>query len=186
MLDIIHECAKALELKFNIPNLIKNYSEIVEAQLLENQMPKLTTKEREKISLKDANSLVISEIGTRLFSGNFHDKNISPLVYELTKHNKFILKNIVNKSSVKIVDIGFMASGIILKDQAKMYKLNSKLESNFYQKILKSKLDFIQIKFSLPQIYLTLLHKGHIKEVQEGPLNKEVKNLIVKKQIDNL
>ncbi len=163
---LINTIASEIEIMFGVKNILRKKWATIHSQTLQTEMPHLIPKHREEEVLKSCNNFVLKNPGMKTIQGTIHSYR-SPQVYDLSQQNVLIIKDRINYSTINVAEVSLFANGEILKDQLEMYSLNTELDLEFYKEMIKeTKVHQIEIKIHKSKLYMALLGKGHIEEVQ--------------------
>ena len=126
------------------------------------------------------------ESGKVLLSGNVHSKR-SSLIYNNNYYNEIHLLDEIDGNSINVASIAFKLWGDSLVNQLSKNSAKNIHENKLLQRICENKkYESIEIRINLFKLYMVLLKKGHIAEVQPNVLSKEVKNLKSRNMIETL
>ncbi|CAM9099890.1 hypothetical protein MYMA111404_00600 [Mycoplasma marinum] len=182
--NIIEKIAIKLKKIFDIENIIPKYLPTIETQLLENEMPKLSPEQKEQEILSEYSGFILNKPGVRTLRGKVQRPK-PPQIYDLNKQNTIIINDRVNYLPLHVADISFYASGITLSDQMNMFSLKEHMNSSFYKELIESpQPQIIEIKIHKSQLYMALLGKGHIGEVQANVESLKVRKNAAKDKIN--
>lgn len=182
--DLIKTLAHDIEMKYDIEDIYPKSINFVTTQMLENEMPNLTFKEREVSFIIDEEAYVLSQAGTKLHSGKIHTF-IPPQLYDLKKFNQLVLKDRVNTDDIKVASIAILADGIQLSDQLSQYGYNHIKTKQFYSELMNKKgSKTIEIKINLTRLAMALMAKGHIAETQAGVISEESNIIKTRHKLD--
>ena len=172
--NIVFNIAEELSKKYKITNIFPKKIEFIESQLLENEFPNLSFFNREAEVAEQHKAFVLMQPGKKLFSGSIHAKRSSS-TYDNDNYNEIHLYDENDGTSLNVISIAY-------KIQHKSNKETSITDEDKNN----NDGDNIEIKINLFKLYLVLLKKGHIAEVQPNVISKEVKQLKNKHMIDYL
>ena len=184
--EIIFNMAEEVQNKYKINNIFPKDIQFIESQLLENEFPNLSFESRESEISKDLKSFILMESGKVLLSGNVHSKR-STLTYDNNYYNEIHLLDEVDGNSINVASIAFKLWGDSLVKQLAKSSTKDIHENLLLKEICENKkYESIEIRINLFKLYMVILKKGHIAEVQPNVLSKEVKNLKSKNMIEAL
>ncbi|CAM9108719.1 hypothetical protein [Mycoplasma todarodis] len=172
-----------LEELFKVKSKTPKYWPTIETQLLENEMPRLNAGQKEKEILSEYSGFILNQPGIKTLQGKVHRQK-PPQVYDLYYQNTIIMNDRVNFLPIHVADVSIYANGVTLSDQLNMFALEEHLESSFYKSIIDGEhKEAIEIKFHKSQLYMALLGKGHIGEVQANVETLKVRKSALKDKI---
>lgn len=138
----------------------------ITSQELEDLYPKLTPQEREDKIVKEKEAVFIIGIGDKLKSGIPHDLR-SPDYDDWKLDGDLLLYDKILEKPIEISSMGIRVDEKSLVSQLKKSKQLEKIKLPYHQKILKQELPYtIGGGIGMSRIYLLLLEKTHIAEVQ--------------------
>ncbi len=180
---LINEIGSTLEEEYKIKSKTPNYWPTIETQLLENEMPRLSAQQKEKEILGEYSGFILNQPGKKTLQGKVHRQK-PPQVYDLYFQNTIIINDRVNYLPIHAVDVSFYANGTTLSDQLNMFALEEYAEGTFYKSIIEGEhKEVIEIKFHKSQLYMALLGKGHIGEVQANVESLKVRKSALKDKV---
>ncbi|MCP4336675.1 MAG: hypothetical protein GY679_02370 [Mycoplasma sp.] len=182
--QLLISISKELEEKYGIENMMNSIWNNIDSQLLQNEMPDLKPSQREEFILKDYNYFILKNPGKKTIQGTIHSYR-PPQVYDLSEQECFILKDRVNFLPINVAEISKFASGTTLKDQLKIFSLSNELSFKFYKDLIEQKdKDMIEIKINKSELYMALLFKGSISEVQANSSSLKERSQFKKEKIE--
>jgi asparagine synthetase A len=181
---LIHEISNELSEKYQIENIYPKNIEFVEAQLLENEFSNLSSYDKEAEIAQELNAFILMQPGKQLLSGITHAKR-NNLTYDNNNYNEIHLLDENDGTSINVASIAYKLYGNNLEKNVKQ-KTDIRVEENkILNEFIKNKtIETIEIKINLFKLYLILLKKGHIAEVQPKVLSKVVVQLKNKHMIE--
>ncbi len=180
---LFEKISKLIEEEFNVKSITPKYWPTIESQLLENEMPRLNAQQKEKEILSENSGFILNQPGIKTLQGKVHRQK-PPQIYDLYYQNTIIMNDRVNFLPIHVADISIYANGITLSDQMNMFALEEYLDSSFYKSIIDGEhKEAIEIKFHKSQLYMALLGKGHIGEVQANVESLKVRKSALKDKI---
>ncbi len=182
--SVLYSIAEQLKKKYQIENIINTSWPIISSQTLQTEMPNLTTVQKEEEILKEENNFVLENPGIKTIQGVIHSYR-PPQVFNLNNQNTIILKDRINFLPVHVAEVSLYAKGVVLSDQMKMFRLQDEISLPFYKDISDEKtLNQIEIKICKSKLYMALLGKGHISEVQPNAFSLEKTKIVRKDKIE--
>ena len=175
--SIIFNIAQQLNNKYKISNIFPKKIEFIESQLLENEFPNLSFYNREAEVAEEHKAFVLMQPGKKLFSGAIHAKR-STITYDNDHYNEIHLYDENDGTSLNVISIAYKKPYI--------NKSKTSMSNDDKPKTKNNKGDNIEIKINLFKLYLVLLKKGHIAEVQPNVISKEAIHLHNKHMIEKL
>lgn len=155
---------KEFQLKSRLPKEIK----FISSQELEDLYPDLTFREREDKITEKYGAIFLIGIGHALKSGKPHDLRAAD--YDDWKLNgDIIVWDPIRKKSLELSSMGIRVDKESLLKQLKIMKLEDRKELEFHQGIIEDKIPLsIGGGIGQSRLYMFLLHKAHIGEVQSS------------------
>ena len=183
---MIFDIANNLQKDFKIKNIFPKNIEFIESQLLENEFPNLNFESRESEVVRDLKAFVLMEPGKRMLSGQIHSKR-SNIIYYNNYYNEIHLLDEIDGHSINVASISFKLWGDPLARRIEKSYIKN-INSNLLIKDLcnNKENESIEIRINLFKLYMVILKKGHIAEVQPNVLSKEVKPLQIRNMIEVL
>lgn len=148
----------------------------ISSQQLENELPNMSFRERERETVIEEEAYVLVNAGKTLHSGKVHTF-ITPELYDLNNFYQIVLKDRVNSDTIKVASIALLSSGQQLADQLSLYDMSNLKSTQFYKDLIGNENKIVEIRFNLPRLAMAVLAKGHIAEVQAGIISDESNTL---------
>jgi aspartate--ammonia ligase len=167
--DVILNIEKAVNKQYPVlENKLPEKIVIIDSQMLEDQYPKLTTRQRERVIVKQHKAVFIHRIGSLLKSGQPHDGR-SPDYDDWKLNGDIIFYDSVNDQALEISSMGIRVDNHSLLNQLKEKDALDRLSYPYHQAIINSKLP-LTIGGGIGQSRLCqfFLEKKHIGEVQSS------------------
>ena len=182
--DLVKTLASDITKKYNIKDIYPEHVSFVTSQMLENEMPNMSFKEREVSFVIDEEAYILQQAGVKLHSGKIHSY-IPPQIYDLKRFNQIILKDRINTDNIKVGSVSIIADGVQLSDQLSQYSLTSLKAQKFYSELLnKEDNKIIEVKINISRLAMALLAKGHIAETQSGVISDESNIIRMRYKLD--
>lgn len=182
--DLIKTLSSDIASKYQIKDIYPEQINFVTTQMLENEMPNMSFKEREVSFVIDEEAYVLQHAGVKLHSGKIHTY-IPPQIYDLKRFNQIVLKDRVNTDDIKVASVSVIADGVQLSDQLSQYNLNSIKSQKFYSELMdKNDFKIIEVKINISRLAMALLAKGHIAETQSGVISDESNIIKMRYKLD--
>ncbi|TCG11510.1 hypothetical protein [Mycoplasma todarodis] len=180
---LINKIGQIIEEEYQVKKKTPNYWPTIETQLLENEMPRLDAQQKEKEILGEYSGFILNQPGKKTLQGKVHRQK-PPQVYDLYYQNTIIINDRVNYLPIHVADISFYANKTTLSDQLNMFTLEEYTDSPFYKSIIDGEhKEAIEIKIHKSQLYMALLGKGHIGEVQANVESLKVRKSALKDKV---
>ncbi len=166
----------------------------VHAQELEDRYPELTPEEREREICKKHGAVFIQGIGHPLKSGEPHDIRAADYDdwYTMTEEGRglngdIIVWDDIQEKALEISSMGIRVDPEALEKQMEMLGQSHRKDMKFHRGILEGELPHsIGGGIGRSRLYLYLLHKAHIGEVQPSVWPEEVKQSLESEGINLL
>ena len=181
--DCIWAIANDIQQKFGVENIYPESADFTTSQLLENEMPHITPKEREISLCIDEEAFILTGAGRKMHSGKTHTF-IPPQLYDLNNFHQLIFNDRINTNPIKVASVSILSNGIQLSDQLSQYGMNQLKSWEFYDNLIKQEEKILEIKINIPRIAMALLAKGHIAEVQAGVISEESNIIRLRHKLD--
>ena len=170
--SLIEEMETEFAQKFNLKKVLPENASFISAQMLENEYPTISFKEREENISDELIAFVLENPSLKLFSGHVHTY-IPPEIYSLNHFNQIVIQDSVNTSVFKVASVSKIATGQVLSDQIAFSGKDELKETEFYNKQIKNDYNLIEVKINIGRVAMALLKKGHISEVQPENISDE-------------
>ena len=140
----------------------------ITSQELEDKYPDKTPKEREELITKEKKAVFIIGIGDKLKSGIVHDLR-SPDYDDWVLDGDLLIWDKTIAKALEISSMGIRVDEKSLLSQLEKSGSMHKLDLPYHQKILKHELPFtIGGGIGQSRVYMLLLEKSHIAEIQQS------------------
>jgi len=140
----------------------------ITSQELEDKYPDKTPKEREELITKEKKAVFIIGIGDKLKSGIVHDLR-SPDYDDWVLDGDLLIWDKTIAKALEISSMGIRVDEKSLLSQLEKSGSMHKLDLPYHQKILKQELPFtIGGGIGQSRVYMLLLEKSHIAEIQQS------------------
>ncbi len=180
---LLEQISINLEEEFKIKPKTPKYWPTIESQLLENEMPRLSAQQKEKEILTDYSGFILNQPGIKTLQGKILRPK-PPQVYDLYFQNSIIMNDSINYLPIHIIDISFYANGKTLSDQMSLFDLEEYSSRSFYKSIIDGEHpEAIEVKIHKSQLYMALLGKGHIGEIQANVESLKTRKSALKDKI---
>lgn len=171
---LIYTIAEELSEKYDLENIFPKNIEFIEAQLLENEFPNLNSYDKEAEIAQELNAFVLMQPGKQLLSGKIHSKRANE-IYDQDNFNEIHLLDQNDADSINVASISYKVfKEDVFKKESNNMKINNKEDKPFKEPTI---IRTIEVQINIFKLYLILLKKGHIAEVQPNVISKEVKQL---------
>lgn len=165
--------------KLDLPN--KLY--FIDSQELEDLYPKYDAKKREELITREKKAVFVIGIGDKLRSGKAHDLR-SPDYDDWKMNGDILIFDPTLDEVVEISSMGIRVDEISLKEQLKKAKQLHKLELPYHSQIINKELPYsVGGGIGESRVYLLLLNKEHIAEVQASSWENKTYRKLKDKEI---
>ena len=148
----------------------------ITSQELEDLYPEKTPKEREQLITKEKKAVFIIGIGDKLKSGITHDLR-SPDYDDWSLDGDLLIWDQILDKAVEISSMGIRVDEKSLVSQLEKAEMMSKISLPYHQKIIKKELPYtIGGGIGQSRIYMLILEKTHIVEVQQSSWQDKVEH----------
>jgi len=155
----------------------------ITSQELENLYPDITPKEREELFTKEKKAVFIIGIGDKLKSGVPHDLR-SPDYDDWSLDGDLMVYNKAIDKAIELSSMGIRVDEKSLLSQLEKANSMDKLSMPYHQKVLNKELPYtIGGGIGQSRIYMLMLEKSHIAEVQQSSWEDKVEKELQKVKV---
>lgn len=152
----------------------------IDSQELEDLYPKYNSKKREDLITREKKAVFVIGIGDKLKSGKAHDLR-SPDYDDWKMNGDILIFDPTLNETVEISSMGIRVDENSIKEQLKKARQLHKLDLPYHKQIINKQLPYsVGGGIGESRVYLLLLNKDHIAEVQasswENKTYKKLKN----------
>ena len=155
----------------------------ITSQELEDLYPDITPKEREELFTKEKKAVFIIGIGDKLKSGVPHDLR-SPDYDDWSLDGDLMVYNKAIDKAIELSSMGIRVDEKSLLSQLEKADSMDKLSMPYHQKVLNKELPYtIGGGIGQSRIYMLMLEKSHIAEVQQSSWEDKVEKELQKVKV---
>ena len=184
----VYECIKNTS-KYLENNYLDIYNDLakdlffITSQELENMYPEIVPREREELITKEKGSVFIIGIGDKLYSGIQHDLR-SPDYDDWSLNGDLLIYSHILGKAIEITSMGIRVDEYSIISQLEKANCLERINLPYHQKIINRELPYtIGGGIGQSRIFMLLLNKSHIAEVQASSWQKETLNKIKTRKI---